>query len=70
MGVKIILKRVLIMSCGKPLKHAQVKVKTLTGNFNSFPFEKEEIVSSYNDSLNSIDYKNEGLQLGKAKPID
>ena len=49
MGVKIILKRDLIMSCGKPLKHAQVKVKTLTGNFNSFPFEKEEIVSSYND---------------------
>ena len=58
------------MSCGKPLKYEQEKVKTLTGNFNSFTFEKDEIVSSYKDSFNSIDYKNEGLQLGKAKPID
>ena len=37
------------MSCGKPLKHAQQKVKTLTGNFISFPLEKELIVSSNND---------------------
>ena len=58
------------MSCGTPLKHAQEKVKPLTSNFDSFPFEKEGIVSFYIDSLNSIDCKNEGLQLGKAKPID
>ena len=60
LGVKIIPNRDLFMSSGKASKHAQEKVKTLNGNFNSFPFEKEEIVSSYNDSLNSIDYKNEG----------
>ena len=58
------------MSCGKPLKHAQENVKPLTGNFDSFPFEKEEIVSFYQDPFNSIDCKNEVLQLGKAKPID
>ncbi len=58
------------MSCGKPLKHAQEKVKPLTSNFDSFPFEKEGIVSFYQDPFNSIDCKNEVLQLGKAKPID
>ena len=58
------------MSCGKPLKHAQEKVKPITNNFNSFPFEKEGIVSFYQDPFNSIDCKNEGLQLDKAKPID
>ena len=58
------------MSCGRPLKHAQEKVKPINSNFNSFPFEKEGIVSFYKDPSNSIDCKNEGLQLGKAKPID
>ena len=58
------------MSCGKPLKHAQEKVKPLTSNFNSFPFEKEGIVSFYKDPFNSIDCKNEGLQLDKDKSID
>ncbi|AIQ97347.1 hypothetical protein [Prochlorococcus sp. MIT 0801] len=58
------------MSCGKPLKHAQEKVKPITNNFNSFPFEKEGMLSFYKDPFNSIDWKNEGLQLGKAKPID
>ncbi len=58
------------MYSGKPLKHVREKVKILTGNFNSFPFEKEEIVSSYNDSLNSFDYKNESLQHTKAKPME
>ena len=58
------------MSCGKPLKHAQEKVKPITSNFNSFPFEKEGIVSFYQDPFYSIDCKNDGLQLGKAKPID
>ena len=47
------------------------KVPGLTScNFNSFPFEKEGIVSFYQDPFNSIDCKNDGLQLGKAKPID
>ena len=58
------------MSCAKPLKHAQEKVRPLTSNFDSFPFEKEGIVSFYKDPFNSIDCKNEGLQLGKVKPID
>ncbi len=58
------------MSCGKALKHTQEKVKPITSNFNSFPFEKEGIVSFYKDPYNSIDCKDEGLQLGKAKPID
>ena len=58
------------MSCGKALKHTQEKVKPITSNFNSFPFEKEGIVSFYQDPFNSIDCKNDGLQLGKAKPID
>ena len=58
------------MSCRKALKQAQEKVKPLTSNFNSFPFEKEGIVSFYIDPFNSIDCKNEGLQLGKANPID
>ena len=58
------------MSCGKPLKHAQEKVKPLTSNFDSFPFEKEGIVSFYKDPFDSIDCKNEGQQPGKAKPID
>ena len=58
------------MSCGKPFKHVQEKVKPLTSNFNSFPFEKEGIVSFYKDPFSSIDYKNEGLQLVKVKPIN
>ncbi len=58
------------MSFGKPLKHTQEKAKPITSNFNSFPFEKEGIVSFYQDPFNSIDCKNDGLQLGKAKPID
>ena len=58
------------MSCGKSLKHAQEKVKPLTSNFDSFPFEKEGIVSFYKDPFNSIDCKNEGLQLDKTKTID
>ena len=58
------------MSCGKTLKHAKEKVKPITSNFNSFPFEKEGIISFYKDPLNSIDCKNEGLQLGKDKSID
>jgi len=53
------------MSCGKQLKHAQVKVKPITSNFNSFPFEKEVIISFYKDPFNSIDCKNEGLQLAR-----
>ena len=58
------------MSCGKPLKHTQEKVKPITSNFNSFPFENERILSFYIEPFNSIDCKNQGLQLGKAKPID
>jgi len=58
------------MSCGKPLKHAQEKAKPLTSDFDSFPFEKEGIVSFYKDPFNSIDCKNEVLQLGKDKSID
>ncbi len=58
------------MSCGKPLKHAQEKVKPITSNFNIFPFEKEGIVSFYKDPFNSIDCKNEVLKLLTYEQID
>ena len=58
------------MTYGNPFKHAQEKVKPSSINFYSLPFEKEDIISFYKDQLKSIQYKIEGLQLGKAKPID
>ena len=58
------------MSFKESSKHALEKVQPLNSNFNSFPFEKECIISFYKDSRNSIDCKNEGLEISKAKPIE
>ena len=57
------------MTYGNPFKHAQEKVKPSSFNFNSFPFEKEFIVSFYKDTFNFIDSTDEVLKPNTSNQI-